>query len=235
MSFTAGDNFQSLKYDPVAYATDLDQSTRPMKYRTDPLYANTCSETCRPGDIGYIGRVGVSIDRQHNLPDTESDLKLLNYRSSSAPQDKYLPTGNFGYQTGYPNGGGIQHEIMDQDQNVNASDKFHFPECKKLRTEYTRITYPTCDLKGTGVNRFQPICLDPQHPSRWIQPSEVGINYRMVAKDNHRPCIPKPMDQTLALPKPNRKGQLPVHEVTLTYLTVPFMDYGHPNFCDSSY
>jgi hypothetical protein len=87
MSFTAGDNFQSLKYDPVAYATDLDQSTRPMKYRTDPLYANTCSETCRPGDIGYIGRVGVSIDRQHNLPDTESDLKLINYRSSSAPQD----------------------------------------------------------------------------------------------------------------------------------------------------
>jgi len=235
MSFSAGGNFQSLKYDPVTYATDIKQSTQPLKYRMDPLYANTCGDTCRPSDVGYISRVGVSIDRQHSLSDTESDLRLLNYRASQAPQDKYLPEQAPGYFTGYPNGGGIQHRVMEQDANVNPSDKFHFPECKKLRTEYTRITYPTCDLKGTGVNRFQPICLDPQHPSRWIQPSEIGINYRMVAKDNHRPCIPKPLDQTLAHPKPNNGGSLPVEQVTLSYLTTPYMDYGHPHFCNKDY
>jgi hypothetical protein len=57
----------------------------------------------------------------------------------------------------------------------------------------------------------------------------------MVAKDNHRPCIPKPLDQTLALPNPKRGGALPVEQVTLTYLTTPYMDYGHPNFCNKNY
>lgn len=262
MKNSAGDSWQRLAYDPITYETDLRQSTRPLLYRIDPIYANPCGQLCRPGDIGYISRIGTSIDKRHSLVDTDSELKLLNYRASKSPQHQYHPTtlGGNSCKTGYPGpeAGGIQFEVLDQDKCRNPSDKWHFPECGKLRTEYTRVSHPTCDLKGTGVNRFQPICLDPQHPSRWEHPSEIGVNYRMVVKDNHRPCIPKPIDQTLALPKSQadaikagsahvgpggtaigggsgiRQG-MPKQKVTLTYCTTPYQDYGHNLFCDASY
>lgn len=241
-----GDAQQSLGYDPITYQTDLKQSTGPFLHTIDPIYANPCGQLCRPGDIGYISRIGTSIDKNYGLIDAESELKLLNYRASKAPQHKYIPKhGAKNCKTGYPNGGGIQSEVLEQDRFVNPSDKFHFPECPKLRTEYTRVTYPTCDLKGTGVNRFQPLCLDPQHPSRWEHPSEIGINYRMVAKDNYRPCIPRPIDQTPCLPKPlTTKGVpakqhdgvsgLPQKKVTLTYCTVAYDNYGHNLYCDTA-
>ena len=47
------------------------------------------------------------------------------------------------------------------------------------------------------------MCLNFQDENRWLHPGEVGINYRMVAKDNHRPKIPVPMNQMAALPDPN--------------------------------
>lgn len=257
---SSGDSWQSLIYDPVTYEVDILQSTRPLNYRMDPIYANPCGQVCRPGDIGYISRVGNSIDKRHSLIDNDSELRLLNYRASKAPQHQFHPqVANLSKKTGYPgpDAGGIQFELMDQDKFRNPSDKWHFPECQKLRTEYTRVTYPSCDLKGTGVNRFQPVCLDPQHPSRWEHPSEIGINYRMVVKDNHRPCIPQPIDQTLALPKPQAKSikegkavrvgdtymgdqtgiidKLPKNRVTLSYCTTAYEDYGHPFLCDAKY
>lgn len=241
MQKSAGDAWQRLSYDPVTYETDLYQSTRPLRYHLDPVYANPCGQLCRPGDVGYISRIGASIDKSHSLIDTDSELKLLNYRASKSPQHQYHPKsiGKHGCKTGYPGlgAGGVQFEVLDQDKCRDASDKWHPAECNKLRTEYTRISHPTCDLKGTGVNRFQPLCLDPQHPSRWEHPSEIGINYRLVAKDNHRPCIPKPMSQTSALPKNDGTGidsGLPKNKVTLTYCSTDIEGYGHKFLCDKS-
>jgi len=265
MSYTrvsAGDSWQRLSYDPVTYDIDIKQSTQPLRYRMDPLYANPCGQICRPADVGYIGRVGNSIEKGYSLVDTDSEMKLLNYRASKAPQHHFHPKLNqSSCKTGYPGpeAGGIQFELLEQDKCTNPSDKWHFPECRKLRTEYTRVTYPKCDLKGTGVNRFQPICLDPQHPSRWEHPSELGVNYRMVVKDNHRPCIPRPLDQASVLPasqaaavrenrgitaannisaSPLASGiidGLPKQKVTLSYCTAASGSYGHKFQCDSKY
>jgi hypothetical protein len=246
-----GDAFQRLSYDPLSYEMDLKQSTKPMMYSLDPIYTTpSCggNNLCRPSDIGYIGRVGTSIDRQNGLIDTESELKLLNYRASNAPQHKFIPScSKQSCKTGYPGpeAGGIQFDVMDQDKCPMKGDKVHFPDCPRLRTEYTLTSYPKCDMKGTGVNRFQPLCQDPQHPSRWEHPSEIGINYRMVVKDNHRPCIPKPMDQSSVLPKPltvkgvpasyeDGANGLPQKKVTITYCTVAHKDYGHKFFCNKS-
>lgn len=239
-----GGAFSKLSWDTEAYNTQLKQSTGPFLHTLDPIYANTCGKVCRPSDIGYNGRVGASLNKKNSLVDTESDLLLLNYTASKAPQYKYKPTFNKdcpNYTTGFPNGGGIQHEIMEQDACPKVmNQKLHFPDCD-IRTEYSRVSFPVCDLKCTGVNRFQPICQDPQHPSRWEHPSEVGINYRMVVKDNNRPCIPKPIDQTPALPQPlTNKGipvqsaylGLPQNKITLTYCTVGHQDYHHPLYQD---
>ncbi len=244
-----GDSWQRLSYDPLTYKMDLKQSTQPMMYTLDPIYTTpSCggSNICRPADIGYIGRVGTSIDQQNGLIDTESELKLLNYRASNAPQHKYIPKcSQQSCQTGYPGpeAGGIQFDVMDQDKCPQKGNKVHFADCPKLRTEYSRVSYPVCDMRGTGVNRFQPLCQDPQDRSRWEHPSEIGINYRMVVKDNHRPCIPKPMDNSALLPKPlTAKGVpssvedgpngLPQKRSTITYCTVDNSNFGHRFYCN---
>jgi len=263
MRNTAGDSWQGLAYDPITYETDVRQSTDPLRYNLDPVYANPCGQLCRPDDIGYIGKVGVSIDKKNSLIDTESDLMLLNYRASRAPQYKYIPSlTNSSDKTGYPGpvAGGIQSEVMDQDKYRDTSDKWNFPKCGKLRSEYTRVSYPLCDLKEIGVNRFQPICLDPQDRSRWEHPSEIGINYRMVVKDNWRPCVPRMIDQTLALPKAQadsyKRGTgitttkpvktvigggsgiidgLPMNKVNLSYCVANDTTYGHKFQCNQRY
>ena len=77
-------------------------------------------------------------------------------------------------------------------------------------------------------------------------PFDFNISDRTLAKDNHRPCIPKPMDQHAALPKPlTAKGipakeddgvnGLPQRKVTMTYCTVGDADYGHKFFCNTKH
>ena len=195
-------SFNHLIYDTGAYAADLRQSTAPLNWVLDPTYANSC-QSCFVGDVGYIGKNGVSINTDRSLIDIESNLKLLNYRNTHNPALKYIPecAGQSSYSNnGYPCGGGISPEISNQ-SSLPTSDKYHYNECGTF-TDYTRITNPSCTLRGTGVNRFQPMCLNFQDVNRWQNPAEVGISYRMVAKDNHHPRIPVPMNQANSLPDP---------------------------------
>jgi hypothetical protein len=81
-------------------------------------------------------------------------------------------------------------------------------------TDHTRISNPICTARGVGINRFQPLCFNPQDESRWLHPSDIGINYRMVVKDNHVPCIPKLIDPTPLLP--TGTGGIPCPKVSNT-------------------
>lgn len=188
--------FERQMYDVNAYKKSLEQSTNPLKYRLDPIAVTRC-DPCRPPQPGYIGRVGVSITHQRPLVDVESDLMRLNYRNSKDPNQQYQPTcpqcGNC--MEGYPCGGGVVAGCQNCQEKLN-----HLPVCGPF-TDYTRISNPICTARGVGINRFQPLCLNPQDENRWLHPSEVGINYRMVVKDNHVPCIPKMVDPTPLLPK----------------------------------
>ena len=56
----SGGSFENLIYDQGAYCVDLKQSTAPLLHTLDPIFANSCT-ACRPGDIGYIGKQGVSL------------------------------------------------------------------------------------------------------------------------------------------------------------------------------
>jgi hypothetical protein len=159
-------SFERLAYDHGAYCADLKQSTAPLLYLLDPSYANPC-QPCRPADIGYLGRQGVSLAKNIDLVDLESSLKLLNYRNSRDPNAKFNPCCEGDY----------------------SQDLLHFDECM-ISTDYSRVTNPPCTLRGTGVNRFQPLCLNPQDPDRWEYPAQIGINYRLVVKDNFVPVVP---------------------------------------------
>jgi len=193
--------FERTAYDAGAYAAQIKQSTAPLLYALNPIFANPCNP-CRVGTVGYISKVGVSLTKQRPLIDVESDLKNLDRHYSKDPNQKYRPScpKQKSCNEGYPCGGGVVNGCGNSQEKL-----FHFPTCD-LGGDYTRTSNPTCTMRETGVNRFTPLCLQPQDEDRWLHPSEIGISYRNVVKDNHVPCIPRPVDQTLALPK---GGKLP--------------------------
>jgi hypothetical protein len=173
-------------YDIGAYQKSIEQSTNPLKYLLDPVSVARCDPR-RPSQPGYNARVGVSITNRRPLIDVESDLLRLNYRHTKDPNRQYKPS--------CANCGVIEGACDCKEQ------LHHFPMCDNMFGEHTRISNPICNSREVGINRFQPLCLNPQDESRWLQPSEVGISYRNVIKDNHVPKIPVPLDPTPLLPK----------------------------------
>lgn len=182
-------NWQRLKYDNGYYQKYLEQSTKPLNFILDPINVHRC-QPCRPEEIGYLGKFGVSYNTNKLLIDTESELLNLTRPASKDPNFQYFP-----------------HCLKDSQENRYSNNRscqvnmFHFPS-SGLRRESTRLTNPTFTMRETGINRFQSTYLDHQDPTKWEIQGEVGINYRLVAKDNHVPCIPKLIDQTPALPTP---------------------------------
>ncbi len=189
-------SFERTIYDKGAYKANITQSTRPGLHLLDPMSTSRC-DPCRPPGVGYIGKVGVSVSTNKSLIDIDSNLRLGSYVTSRDPSKKYQPScpecGEC--NDGYPCGGGIASGCKKCQEKL-----YHLSSCS-INTEYSRISNPICTSRGVGVNRFQPLCLNPQDECRWLQQSNVGINYRMVSKDNHVPCIPKMLDQSAALPK----------------------------------
>ena len=76
----------------------------------------------------------------------------------------------------------------------------HTSDCNNW-VENTRLSNPSCNLRGTGWNRWEWLCTDPQE--RVFRPYDWNIQSRTVVKDNHRPCIPTLIDQTPTLPNGN--------------------------------
>lgn len=202
--------FERQMYDVQAYKKSLEESTGPLNYRLDPLQVSRC-DPCRPAQPGLIGRSGVSLTQQRALVDVESDLLRLNYKASHDPSQKYQPTcPQCGDCTeGYPCGGGVVAGCKNCQEQLT-----HLPACNPF-TDYTRISNPICTARGVGINRFQTLCLNPQDESRWLHPSEIGISYRNVVKDNHVPCIPKMVDPTPLLPK-GKAGPIKCPKVNTT-------------------
>lgn len=125
--------------------------------------------------------------------DDGSELLGLNYKASRCALDSYLP------------GKGVKGN-----RGVCASPKGPAVDStRKCRnhTEPTRLSNPPCTLRGTGWNRWEWLCYDPQ--DRAIIPFEHQVNYRMIAKDNHKPCLPTPMEATNVVSTKQNDGAVP--------------------------
>jgi hypothetical protein len=214
-----GGNWSRTKYDGGSLEIDTLQSTSALEYMLDPNYAERCHQ-CRAPGPGWIGKQGNSFDTYRPIVDTESELFNLNRVLTRDPNYQYLPfcPQCGGCDDGYPCGGGVTKGC-----NRCQPPLFHFPSCD-LKFEYTRTSNPTMTLRETGINRFQPICLNPQDRNRWEHPGETGINYRMVVKDNHVPCLPYPLDPASALPI---GGDIPCDLIfpTCSAYTAPLNNY----------
>ena len=70
----------------------------------------------------------------------------------------------------------------------------------ELDSEDCRLSNPPCTLRGTGINRFEWLCRDPQE--RALVPFGIPSEDRRVAKDNHRPLIENPIHDRSLPPEP---------------------------------
>jgi hypothetical protein len=70
----------------------------------------------------------------------------------------------------------------------------------ELDTEDCRLSNPPCTLRGTGINRFEWLCRDPQDTA--LVPFGIPSEDRRIAKDNHRPLIDNPIRDQALPPEP---------------------------------
>lgn len=167
-------SFTRLDYDPCTYRTNLTQSVGPGDYSISTP-SQQCS-TCLSSDPWLQGSGGVTICRERPLIDVDSELHNLSRPATNCPAGLYHPS----TQPFCPT-------------NIN------FPDCRQaVATEDTRLSNPPCTLRGTGWNRWEWLCQDPQ--DRVEMPFSWNIDSKLVAKDNHRPCVPTPLDQTPSIP-----------------------------------
>lgn len=163
-----------LRYDACTYETDLRQSVGPGHYQlgTPTPHCDPCFASDARVQLGAGS--GGSVCSTVPLVDVESDLHNLDRRASRCPARQYQPS--------------------------SACTLTPASECRPraLPTEDTRLSNPACTLRGTGWNRWEWLCQDPQ--DRALMPFDAMIDTAIVAKDNHRPHLACPIDQTLALP-----------------------------------
>lgn len=182
----------SLRYDAGAYRQDLRQSVSVGQYVMAPYSGRQHCQPCLPTDTALSASgVGGAANRCGNAAvDIESDLHNLTRRATRAPDCMYDPTKHW-------------NEEATKLCTVAPSDS-----CPTRAAVDTRLAYPSCTLRGTGWNRFEWLCRDPQENA--MLPFDAHVNTSLLIKDNHRPHLATPIDPSSALPDPNAKFSSPM-------------------------
>jgi len=177
-------SFNRLNYDTCAYKHVLSETVGPCEYQIGTPHISC--DPCFPTDPAYrLQRQGASVSGQQKMIDVDSELMGITRIASNCPSKNYLPKEN--------NKGELcQGEVLH-----------HYKDCDVATAEETRTSNPPCNLRGTGWNRWEWLCMDPQE--RVLIPFDNAVSNRIIVKDNHRPCIPNPIDVEPSLPKPEKK------------------------------
>lgn len=189
-----------LRYDAGAYACDLKQSVGPGHYvlATPVPHCDEClpgdpriqtgiglgGSTCRAGG-GGVSWIDVESDL-HNLPRRATRASCADGGSGGAGSHQHQPTM------------GPYHPEQGRRLASACGAGAVLQDCKSLPVEDTRMANPPCTLRGTGWNRWEWLCQDPQ--ANALLPFDVGVDTSLVAKDNHRPALPCPISAAAVLP-----------------------------------
>lgn len=202
-------SFTRSKYDSCETNKETVESRGPGNYMMNtPVICGNCLQT-NPRIIAQ--KTGVSLNNApqrfyYGPVDAESELRNINKPASRCPDRKYMPnTNGCSSDTGYPAGQGVitgakkstMRHPWTRCPDGNLIDQ---PLCH-LNTEDCRLSNPPSTLRGTGWNRFNPLCIDPQ--KNVLFPGSSQVSTRLVIKDNHRPCVPTPHINSL---DPNMKS-----------------------------
>lgn len=197
-------SFSNLNYDKEAYKQSLNQSVGPGVYTLSNF--SNCKQ-CYPYPPSVrLQKQGNSHIRGQSLVDVDSELLGITRKHSKDINRQYNPSCvNDTCTSGEVCGQGVVGTCNGRKPGQRHSDNNlqHWTDCF-IPAEDTRLSNPSCNLRGTGWNRWEWLCLNPQ--DRVEIPFDWNINNRLIVKDNHRPCIPNPINQSPALPK---GGNLP--------------------------
>jgi len=204
-------NDTRLNSDDCSYKEKLRRSIGPGLYSVNTPY-NDCLNCPKdiPADPSLrFQNYGPNLCTMKTAVDDSSELLGLNYKSSKCNADSYLP----GRYTAKGN--------CAITGNSGPRDCF-------APQEDTRLSNPPCTLKETGINRWEWLCWDPQE--RAIEGFDrVPTNYRMVAKDNHVPCLETPADQSVFFPPINVRTDTTPNILDKWKIPNPLYSPGNPN------
>jgi len=194
-------SFQGLSYDPCSYEQKLKTSVAPGMYMLGTP-ANDCTDCGRdiPADPSMRWQHwGPGMCAPGSAVGVESDLFGIPRKNTKCPSKQYLPGNN------------------PEAPSVCAAPSKSVPvrSCMAPR-EDTRLSNPPCTLRGTGWNRWEWLCYNPQDKA--IIPFEWNVSYRNVVKDNHKPCLPSPLNQDAFMP-----SGAPMAVTTQTNVTTGWM------------
>ncbi len=195
-------SFNRLKYDSCNVKKYNEETSGAGSYRYDtPIICNSCLND-NPRIINQ--KAGVSLNgnadwRFYSGPvDVESDLFNLKRYNSRCPSDKYMPQcePNACDNQGLPCGGGAIDRCVDSKNPLRNkwnrpgdSTLVNFPNCF-FPTEDTLLNNPKSTLRGTGWNRFDVLCKDPQE--KVFFPIPQNENTRLMVKDSFRTAVVRP-------------------------------------------
>jgi len=197
-------SFTKLSYDKDAYKTNIKQSERPCAYHIEKPPVS--SKQCYPYPVSVIPQQqGVSVFKNRLQVDVSSELLGITRKASGGPSTKYNPSCDISCDTGYPCGQGVigKCDGLKVGQHAGDAALSHGEKCF-IPAEETRTTNPSCNLRGTGWNRWEWLCNDPQKNIERNFPNNVSN--RILVKDNHRPTIANPIDVTTSLPNNSDVG-----------------------------
>jgi hypothetical protein len=175
-------SFNNLKYDTCSYKQVLSESVGPGEYQLNMPFV-ACDDCFSKDPQLILQRSGVSVAKNIPMVDVDSELMNINRKLTNCSSDEFIPK-------------------FDENGEIdNSVENIHFKDCGIPLIENTRLSNPASTLRGTGWNRWEWLCENPQ--DRSLVPFDFNINNRLVTKDNHRPLVNQPMDQSGLLPPQN--------------------------------
>lgn len=200
-----------LNSDTCQYRQVLSESTGPGQYQVNRPVVSC--EPCYPADPSIrLQQSGASVDTSKYMIDVDSEMMNITRPATKCSALKWNPDcKDCKTSSGYPCGGGVTRDVNAKGER--CADGFqnrpltHFKDCN-LSSEETRTSNPSNNLRGTGWNRWEWLCLNPQE--RVLMPFDYNISNRIVVKDNHRPCVPTPLDERNAHPS---GGPIPCEQI----------------------
>ena len=205
-------SFTNLSYDKGSYVSNLNQSVGPGVYRLGEPTVD-CDQCYPYPPTVRLQLQGDSISSKNLLVDVDSELMGITRKLSQDPNKKFQPECvDTVCSSGEVCGQGVSGKCQGSKPGERVPDKDlkHWKDCY-IPAEDTRLSNPSCTLRGTGWNRWEWLCLNPQEKVEI--PFDYNISNRIIVKDNHRPCVPNPIDPTPAMPK---GGKLPCEPTSLT-------------------
>lgn len=169
-----------LSQDSCSYTEKLRRTTGPGLYALNVPYNDCAPCGSLPDDPNFRYQAyGPNTCTMAAAVDDASELLGLNYKLTKCNSDEYVPNK---YVPKGPSAG----------CSVRPSNN---PRECIAPTEDTRLSHPSNTLRGTGINRWEWLCFDPQETA--IEEFDrVPVNYRMVAKDNHVPIFETPLEMS---------------------------------------